>query len=91
MTSQISMALLILSFGTYLLVIGVRDGGSAADLQVLAGAALSAAGAFSAGFTIKRFLFARRVRQHVRGKKRLEASWLSAKWPRQKEKNFLRG
>jgi hypothetical protein len=70
-TAQISMAVLILILGTYPLAIGVRDDGSAADLLVLVGAALCAAGVFLFGFTIKRFLFMRRVRLHVKGKKRL--------------------
>jgi hypothetical protein len=70
-TARISMAVLILSFGTYLFAIGVRDDGPAADLLVLLGAALFVAGLFLFGFTIKRFLFVRRVRLHVKGKKRL--------------------
>jgi hypothetical protein len=64
-TAQISMTVLMLSFGTYLLAIGVRDDASAADLLVLVGAALCAAGLFLFGFTIKRFLLVRRVRMHV--------------------------
>jgi hypothetical protein len=70
-TSHISMALLTLSFGTYLLVIGVRDDGPAAALLVLVGAVLFATGLFLFGFTIKNFLFVRRVRLHVKGIKRL--------------------
>ena len=70
-TSHISMALLTLSFGTYLLVIGVGDDGPAADLLVLVGAVLFATGLFLFGFTIKNFLLVRRVRLHVKGIKRL--------------------
>ena len=54
-----------------LLVIGVRDDGPAADLLVLVGAVLFATGLFLFGFTIKNFLFVRRVRLHVKGIKRL--------------------
>ena len=69
MTAQISMAVLILILGTYLLATGVSDDGPAADLLVLVGAAVFVAGLFLFGFTIKRFLFVRRVRPHVKDKK----------------------
>ena len=69
MTAQTSIAVLIFILGTYLLATGVRDDGPAADLVVLVGAAVFAAGLFLFGFTIKRFLFVRRVRLHVKDKK----------------------
>jgi hypothetical protein len=68
-TTRISMALLILSFGTYLLAIGVREYGPAADPLVLIGGVMFAAGLFFFGFTIERFLFIRRIKRHVKGKK----------------------